>query len=84
MGTIDQKLFNSSATGTAITRYVHPDHLGSANVVTDASGTIAQLLDYYPYGATRVSSTTWPLHGTSRDHRTSPPGQLDAILSRRS
>ena len=43
-----------------MTRYVHPDHLGSTNVVTDASGTIAQLLDYYPYGATRVSSTTFP------------------------
>jgi RHS repeat-associated protein len=42
------------------TRYVHPDHLGSTNVVTDASGTITQLFDYYPYGATRVSSTTYP------------------------
>jgi RHS repeat-associated protein len=60
LGTIDQKLYNGTATGTAITRYVHPDHLGSTNVVTDASGTIAQLLDYYPYGATRVSSTTFP------------------------
>ena len=60
LATIDQKLYNSAATGTAITRHVHPDHLGSTNVVTDASGTIAQLLDYYPYGATRVSSTTFP------------------------
>ena len=60
LGTIDQKLYNGTATGTAITRYIHPDHLGSTNVVTDASGTIAQLLDYYPYGATRVSSSTFP------------------------
>jgi RHS repeat-associated protein len=60
LATIDQKLYNDSATGTAIARYVHPDHLGSTNVVTDASGTIAQLLDYYPYGAARVSSTTFP------------------------
>jgi RHS repeat-associated protein len=45
---------------TSSTRYVHPDHLGSTNVVTDASGTVAQLFDYYPYGATRVSSTTFP------------------------
>jgi RHS repeat-associated protein len=60
LATIDQKLYNGTATGSAITRYVHPDHLGSTNVVTDASGTIAQLLDYYPYGATRVSSTTFP------------------------
>jgi RHS repeat-associated protein len=60
LSTIDQKLNNGTATGTAITRYVHPDHLGSTNVVTDASGAIAQLLDYYPYGATRVSSSSYP------------------------
>jgi RHS repeat-associated protein len=60
LGTIDQKLYNGTATGTAIARYVHPDHLGSTNVVTDASGAVAQLVDYYPYGATRVSSTTYP------------------------
>ena len=39
LGTIDQKLYNGTATSTAIARYVHPDHLGSTNVVTDASGT---------------------------------------------
>jgi uncharacterized protein RhaS with RHS repeats len=60
LATIDQKLYNSAATATAITRYVHPDHLGSTNVVTDASGTVVQLLDYYPYGATRVFSSTYP------------------------
>jgi RHS repeat-associated protein len=60
LGTIDQKLYNGTATGTAVSRYVHPDHPGSTNVVTDASGSIAQLLDYYLYGATRVSSTTYP------------------------
>src|SRR6516162_4579964 len=60
LSTIDQKLYNGAATGTAITRFVHPDHLGSTNVVTDASGTVAQLLDYYPYGASRVSSSTFP------------------------
>ena len=60
LATIDQPLYNGSATGSPITRYIHPDHLGSTNVVTDASGTVAQLLDYYPYGATRVSSNTYP------------------------
>ena len=60
LATIDQKLYNSAATGSPITRYVHADHLGSTNVVTDASGTITQLLDYYPYGATRVFSSTYP------------------------
>ena len=60
LATIDQPLYNGAATGTAIYRYIHPDHLGSTNVVTDGSGTVAQLLDYYPYGATRISSNTYP------------------------
>jgi uncharacterized protein RhaS with RHS repeats len=58
LSTIDQKLYNGTATGSPITRYVHPDHLGSTNVVTDDSGAVAQLFDYYPYGASRVSSST--------------------------
>ncbi len=40
------------------TRYFLPDHLNSTNVVTDASGTPIQVLDYYPYGSTRISNTT--------------------------
>jgi RHS repeat-associated protein len=40
------------------TRYFLPDHLNSTNVVTDASGTQIQVLDYYPYGSTRISQTT--------------------------
>lgn len=56
VSTIDQQLASGVATGTAQTRYIHLDHLGSTNVVTDASGTVVQTLDYYPYGATRISS----------------------------
>jgi RHS repeat-associated protein len=55
VSTIDQQLASGVATGTAQTRYTHPDHLGSTNVVTDASGTVVQTLDYYPYGGTRIS-----------------------------
>ena len=58
--TIDQPMINGSATGSPITRFIHPDHLGSTNAVTDQSGTPVQLLDYYPYGATRISSNTYP------------------------
>ena len=36
LATIDQALYNGAATGSPITRYIHPDHLGSTNVVTDA------------------------------------------------
>jgi YD repeat-containing protein len=58
LATVDQAFRNGSATGTAKTRYVHPDHLGSTNVVTDENGGVVQTLDYYPYGATRVSVST--------------------------
>jgi RHS repeat-associated protein len=56
VATVDQQLAGGSATGTPQTRYIHPDHLGSTNVVTNASGTVVQTLDYYPYGSTRISS----------------------------
>jgi uncharacterized protein RhaS with RHS repeats len=58
VATVDRKLASGSATGTAITRYVHPDHLGSTNVVTDENGALVQTLDYYPYGGIRISVST--------------------------
>ena len=56
LSTIDQQFASGVATGTAQTRYIHPDHLGSTNVVTNASGTVVQTLDYYPYGSPRINS----------------------------
>jgi RHS repeat-associated protein len=58
VATVDQQTASGNATGTAKTRYIHPDHLGSTNVVTDENDAVVQTLDYYPYGATRVSSAT--------------------------
>jgi RHS repeat-associated protein len=58
VATVDQQAASGNATGTAKTRYIHPDHLGSTNVVTDENGGVVQTLDYYPYGATRVSVGT--------------------------
>src|SRR5882672_11678937 len=40
------------------TRYFLPDHLNSTNVVRNASGTVIQVLDYYPYGSARINQTT--------------------------
>jgi RHS repeat-associated protein len=60
LATVDQRLYNGAATGSPITRYIHPDHLGSTNAVTDQNGNLVQLLDYYPYGATRVATSTYP------------------------
>jgi RHS repeat-associated protein len=58
LATVDRQLAAGTATGTAKTRYIHPDHLGSTNVVTDENDNLVQTLDYYPYGATRISSAT--------------------------
>jgi RHS repeat-associated protein len=58
VATIDQQTASGNATGTAKTRYVHPDHLGSTNLVTDENGNVVQTLDFYPYGGTRISSAT--------------------------
>jgi RHS repeat-associated protein len=58
VATIDQQTASGVATGTAKTRYVHPDHLGSTNVVTDENDNVVQTLDFYPYGSTRISVAT--------------------------
>jgi RHS repeat-associated protein len=58
VATVDQQTASGNATGTAKTRYVHPDHLGSTNVVTDENGNVVQTLDFYPYGSTRIAVAT--------------------------
>jgi RHS repeat-associated protein len=41
--------------GTATTtNYVHADHLGGTNVISNASGVKLEVLDYYPYGGIRL------------------------------
>ncbi len=44
---------------TTTKQYMHADHLGSTNDVTDSTGAITQTLDYYPYGAPRISTGTF-------------------------
>jgi RHS repeat-associated protein len=38
--------------------YVHSDHLGGSNVVTDSSGVLEETLDYYPFGKVRIDEST--------------------------
>ena len=42
VSTVDQQFASGVATGTAQTSYIHPDHLGSTNIVPNASGTVVQ------------------------------------------
>jgi len=48
------------------TRYMHSDILGSTDAVTNASGTPVQMIDYLPYGSTRIASST---AGTDEKHK---------------
>ncbi len=47
-------------TGTSTTvSYIHTEHLGGTNVVTNSAGdAVTQLLDYYPYGTRRLNEGT--------------------------
>ncbi len=48
-----------TGSGTAaVVSYIHPDHLAGANVLTDSNGSISELLDYLPYGSTRLDQQT--------------------------
>jgi RHS repeat-associated protein len=58
VGTVDQETASGNATGTAKIRYIHPDHLGSTNIVTDENDNVVQTLDFYPCGSTRISVAT--------------------------
>jgi hypothetical protein len=82
LATVDQQTASGNATGTAKTRYVHPDHLGSTNVVTDENDAVVQTLDYYPYGATRTSvgrvNALWPTGG--RDDEPDTLALLGSLL----
>ena len=42
----------------AKSRHIHPDHLGSTNVVTDENDNVVETLDFHPYGSTRISVAT--------------------------
>lgn len=53
---VEQDLIDGTATGTPRTFYVHPDHLGSTNVITGENGPVISNRDYLPYGSVRVES----------------------------
>jgi RHS repeat-associated protein len=56
VATVDQQIAFGAATGSPQTSYIHPDHLGSTNVITNASGSAISTKDYYPFGSVRVNS----------------------------
>ncbi|HET9410040.1 MAG TPA: FG-GAP-like repeat-containing protein [Candidatus Sulfotelmatobacter sp.] len=57
----------TTATSTT-TYYSFPDWLGGTNVVTDASKSVVETLDYYPYGAIRIDNTAGSFSGEVRKY----------------
>jgi len=53
-------------TNYRISQIVAADNLGSTDAVTNASGTPVQMIDYLPYGSTRIASST---AGTDEKHK---------------
>ncbi|MFC1615492.1 RHS repeat domain-containing protein, partial [Patescibacteria group bacterium] len=52
----DQIIATVEGNGTATsTYYIHTDHLSGSNVITDSSGNLEQLIDYYPFGDMRLN-----------------------------
>jgi RHS repeat-associated protein len=47
-----------NGTTTPVVSYIHSDHLGGTNVITNSSGKVMQTLDYYPFGSIRVNKQT--------------------------
>jgi RHS repeat-associated protein len=59
---------SGGGTSTTTTRYSLPDHLNSTNVVTNASGTPVETLDYYPYGGLRIDDKVGGNQGEKRKY----------------
>jgi len=45
-----------SVSGSTTITYIHPDHLGGTNVVSNTDGYVSQTLDYYPFGSERIAT----------------------------
>ncbi|MEX0931889.1 MAG: FG-GAP-like repeat-containing protein [Candidatus Paceibacterota bacterium] len=48
----------STSTASSTLHFIHTDHLGGTNVTTNSEGEVVQVLDYYPFGGTRIDDTT--------------------------
>jgi RHS repeat-associated protein len=59
---------SSGSTASSTVRYMLADHLGSTNVITNASGTVVEVLDYLPYGETRMDTKTGSYVGEKRKY----------------
>ncbi len=55
-----------STSTTQTIQFHHNDHLGGGNIVTDENGGVIQVLDYHPFGETRVDSKSGNYDSTQK------------------
>lgn len=58
----------TSTIATTTTAFIATDPLGGSNVVTNTSGTVIEVLDYYPFGGVRIDNTTSSYPGEQRKY----------------
>jgi len=58
----------TTTTASTVIRYVFTDHLGGSTVITDASSTIVETMDYYPYGAPKFDTKVGSYGGEKRKY----------------
>jgi RHS repeat-associated protein len=63
------------STSTAAVYYIHDDHLGGSSVISDANANVAQVLEYYPFGGTRLDQRP---DNTFNEQRRSDGHEFDA------
>ena len=63
------------STTTAKVYYIHDDHLGGSSVISDANANVAQVLEYYPFGGTRLDQRP---DNTFNEQRRSDGHEFDA------
>jgi len=66
--TVGSETSGASGSSTATTYYVLGDNLNGTNVLTNTSGTVAETLSYYPYGAIRIDNKTGSYAGEDRKY----------------
>jgi RHS repeat-associated protein len=72
----------TSGVQTPTIRYIHTDHLMGTAVVTNASGTIVETSDYYPFGEARLDTGSYSDQRKFTGHEYDPSTNLSYMKSR--
>lgn len=81
-GTTPVALYTTRSDNTSSTRYLHKDHLGSVDAITNETGALAERLSYDAWGKRRQGNgldATAPLTGATTHHGYTGHEHLDGL-----